>query len=52
MITLKDIKNNPEVKSFISVAETQMRALGYTEHSFRHVNLVARNAGNISLVGL
>ncbi len=31
----------------MQIAETQMRVLGYTEHSFRHVGIVSSTAGNI-----
>mgnify|MGYP001413436870 CR=1 FL=1 len=47
MITVNDIINSEEVKTFLSIAETQMRVLGYTEHSFRHVKLVSDTAGKI-----
>jgi putative nucleotidyltransferase with HDIG domain len=47
LLTLEDLKNSSEVKSFLSIAEKQMDVLGYTEHSLRHVSLVAENAGNI-----
>lgn len=47
IITVHDIKKNEEVKTFLTIAETQMRVLGYTEHSFRHVGIVSGTAGNI-----
>ncbi len=47
MVKIGDIKNSEEVKTFLSIAETQMRVLGYTEHSFRHVTLVSETAGKI-----
>ncbi len=47
MVTIDDVKNNIEIKNFLSISENQMRALGYTEHSFRHVSLVSKNAGRI-----
>ncbi|MGE5612843.1 MAG: HD domain-containing protein [Bacillota bacterium] len=47
MITVNDISNNEEVRTFLHIAETQMRVLGYTEHSFRHVTLVSKTAGRI-----
>ena len=46
-INVNDLKNNEEVRTFLSIAEKQMQVLGYTEHSFRHVSLVSKNAGNI-----
>ena len=47
MITVDDIKNNEEVRTFLIIAEKQMEILGYTEHSFRHVSLVSKTAGRI-----
>lgn len=47
LITLKDIKENEEVKNFLKISDRQMDVLGYTEHSFRHVNIVSRIAGDI-----
>jgi putative nucleotidyltransferase with HDIG domain len=35
------------VKNFLRVAEMQLAAQGFTEHSFRHVGLVSKTAGNI-----
>lgn len=46
-ITVEDIKHNEEVQAFIKMTEKQMQANGYTEHSYRHVGLVSKNAGNI-----
>lgn len=46
-ITLKDIKENEEIKTFLRIEEIQLEVQGYTEHSFRHVGLVSENAGNI-----
>lgn len=47
LITLKDVRENEEVKTFLQISEKQIRILGYTEHSFRHVTLVAKTAGDI-----
>lgn len=47
IITVHDLKRSEEVKTFLTIAETQMRVLGYTEHSFRHVGIVSGTAGNI-----
>ncbi len=46
-LNVNDLKNNEEVRNFLSIAEKQMRVLGYTEHSFRHVSLVSKNAGDM-----
>jgi len=47
MIKLQDIKKNEEVKNFLHIAEVQLSAQGFTEHSFRHVGLVSKHAGTI-----
>jgi len=47
MVTLEDVKNNPEVQELIIGAQKQLDALGYTEHSQRHVSIVANRAGRI-----
>lgn len=47
MITLQEIKKNNEIKQLLRFADKQLSAIGYTEHSFRHVGLAAKNAGNI-----
>jgi len=46
-VTIKDIKNSEEIKTFLRIAEKQLEVQGYTEHSFRHVELVSNTAGNI-----
>lgn len=47
MITLEDVKKNPEVKELVIGAQKQLDALGYTEHSVRHVSIVSNRAGKI-----
>jgi len=47
MITLEDIKNNEEIQELIVGAQTQLNALGYTEHSTRHISIVSSRAGRI-----
>ena len=47
MITLKDIKENPEVDALIRGAQKQLNALGYTEHGHRHISIVSKRAGDI-----
>lgn len=47
MITLEDVKNNPEVQELIVGAQKQLDAIGYTEHSIRHVSIVSERAGRI-----
>ena len=47
MVTLEDVKNNPEVQELIIGAQKQLDALGYTEHSQRHVSIVSNRAGRV-----
>ena len=47
MITLKDVKENPEVDALIRGAQKQLNALGYTEHGHRHISIVSKRAGDI-----
>ncbi len=47
MVTLEDVKNNPEVQELITGAQKQLDALGYTEHAQRHVSIVSNRAGKI-----
>ena len=47
MITFEQIKKNEEIRCYISSADQSLRALGYTEHSFGHVELVANRAAEI-----
>ena len=47
MITFEDVKQNEEVQSLINAAQEQLYAIGYTEHSNRHINIVAERCGKI-----
>ena len=47
MITLEDVINNEEVQAFVNASQKQLKALGYTEHSYRHAVKVAKTAGEI-----
>lgn len=47
MITLEDIKNNEEVAELIVSSQKQLNALGYTEHSIRHISIVSKRAGEV-----
>lgn len=40
-ITLEDVQADPELSLFIASADRVMEGMGYTEHGFRHANLVA-----------
>jgi len=47
MITLENIKNNEEIQELIIGSQKQLNALGYTEHSVRHISIVSSRAGRI-----
>ena len=47
MVTFEDVKNSPEVNELIKNAQKQLDVLGYTEHSVRHVSVVAERAANV-----
>ena len=44
MITYKEIKQSEAISTYIRKADESLCALGYTEHSFAHVGLVANRA--------
>ena len=44
MITYDDIRRLPVVNTYIRKADESLTALGYTEHSFAHVSMVAETA--------
>ena len=51
-VTLKEVKENNQVKVYLEKADEHMAAVGYTEHGQRHALLVAKDAYNIlSLLG-
>ena len=43
----RTVKADPEVQAFIRNANRNLGVIGYTEHGFRHVGLVANIARNI-----
>ncbi|MBE6936937.1 MAG: HD domain-containing protein [Ruminococcaceae bacterium] len=47
MITYKEIKNDPTIRTYISAANDSLAALGFTDHSVAHVAHVAEMAGDI-----
>jgi uncharacterized protein len=48
-IILKDVRNNPKVRTYLQKANEQMAAIGYSEHGLRHAALVAGISRNILL---
>jgi len=47
MMTFNDIRENQAIRTYIIKADESLGALGFTEHSFAHVSLVANGAGYI-----
>ncbi|MBC8570971.1 HD domain-containing protein [Zongyangia hominis] len=47
IVTFQDIKNNPEIKTYIAKADEVLSHLGFTEHSFAHVTRCAVYARDI-----
>lgn len=46
-LSFEVVKNDPEIQEMISAANRNLGVLGFTEHGFRHVGLVANIARNI-----
>jgi metal-dependent HD superfamily phosphatase/phosphodiesterase len=46
-VTLEDVKNNPVLDSFIRKSNECLGVIGFTEHGYRHVNLIANISRNI-----
>ena len=47
MVTFEEIKNNEAINTYIRKADQTLSELGFTEHSFAHVGMVAENASYI-----
>jgi len=47
MVTLEDIKQDPVIDSFIQNSNKYLGVIGFTEHGYRHVNLIAHVARNV-----
>ena len=46
-MTYEEIRQNEAVNTYIRQADAALATLGFTEHSFAHVTLVAEKAGYI-----
>ena len=49
IITLDDVKARQDVRAYIAKADRNMELIGYTEHGFRHADVVAERARHIML---
>lgn len=47
MVTFEDIKNSAEINNLIISSQKQLDALGYTEHSIRHITIVSNRAAEV-----
>ena len=47
MVTLEDVIKNEEVQAFVNASQKQLKALGFTEHSNRHIGIVSKRTGEI-----
>ena len=47
MVTLEEVIKNQEVQAFVNASQKQLEALGYTEHSYRHIGIVSKRTGEI-----
>ncbi len=47
VVTMEHVRESREIKMFLEMSEKQLESQGYTEHSFRHVGLVSKNAGRV-----
>lgn len=47
MVTLADVKANPVLDACIRKGNEFLGSMGFTEHSYRHINLVSNIAGDI-----
>jgi uncharacterized protein len=47
VVTIDDVRRDPEVVTFLQQANQALHALGYTEHGHRHAGLVGHIAANV-----
>lgn len=47
MLTLNEIKQNPEVQHYLDRADEVMASIGYTEHGRRHAGVVSKRARSV-----
>lgn len=46
-ITLADLKDLPQIHQYIVSADMHLKAMGFTEHGFRHVTVVSNRAEDV-----
>lgn len=47
MVILGDIKNNPEIRTYIEYSNKHLGAIGFTEHGFRHAEIVSGESARV-----
>lgn len=47
LVTLEDCQHNPTLSYYLELANESLGFMGYTEHGFRHANLVAHISQNV-----
>ncbi|MDW7675150.1 MAG: HD domain-containing protein [Bacillota bacterium] len=47
VVTLEEVKKNKKIQAFITAGDNNLKAMGFTDHSYRHVSLIATNASLI-----
>jgi metal-dependent HD superfamily phosphatase/phosphodiesterase len=47
VVTLDDVKSREDIQVYVSRADRNMDTIGYTEHGFRHADVVAKRASHI-----
>lgn len=47
IVELGDVKRHPYLRAYIKQADSNLKAMGYTEHGQRHINLVSSIASNV-----
>lgn len=53
MLTLNKVKKNKKIHTFIERTDNYLTSLGFTDHGFRHVGIVAKRAREIAVnIGL
>lgn len=46
-VTFEMVRNNPDIRTYITQADASLTALGFTEHSFAHVTKCAESASSL-----
>jgi hypothetical protein len=46
-VSLEELKNREDIKTYIARADRNMDAIGYTEHGFRHAEITAKRGRHI-----